>query len=189
MISLTIETIQKVKNGDRIAFKQLYEAYSSYVFNTSFKILKESSIAEEVVQECFVKVWVNRESLEITRDIKPYLFVITKRICLNHLRSSNYLLNYLEELRLTNVNDVEQKVDCLDLERILLDRIEILPTQQKTALKMSRIEGFTHLQIAEKMNLSPNTVKNHITKALSDLRKFLITRNYEAPILLIFLLY
>lgn len=189
MISLTIETIQKVKNSDKIAFKKLYEAYSTYVFQTAYKILKDSSIAEEVVQECFVKIWIHRSSLDVTRDIKPYLFVVTKRICLNHLRSSNYLLNYLEDLRLLNANDVEQKINHHDLERILYDRIEMLPHQQKTALKMSRFEGFTHLQIAEKMNLSPNTVKNHITKAISELRSFLIANNYEAPLLLIILLY
>lgn len=189
MISLTIETIRKVKNGDRIAFKQLYEVYSTYVFQTSYKMLKDSSIAEEVVQECFVKVWINRSSLDVSRDIRPYLFVVTKRICLNHLRNSNYLLSYLEDLRLSDANDVEQKIYHHDLERILYDRIEMLPHQQRMALKMSRFEGFTHLQIAEKMNLSPNTVKNHISKAISELKSFLIANNYKAPLLLIILLY
>lgn len=189
MISLPIETIRKIKKGDSIAFKMLYDVFARYVYITAYKILKDDVIAEEVVQECFVKVWLNRETLDDGRDIKPYLFVLTKRICLNHLRNSNYLLNYLEQLRLSDINDVEEKYDSRELEKILLERIEKLPDQQRIALKMSRIDGFTHMQIAEKMNISPNTVKNHITKALCELRKFLTTSNYEASVLIIFLFF
>ena len=184
MLALPVEIIHAVKAGDRKAFKLLYDTYASFVFEVSYKILKDSSLAEEVVQECFVTLWVKRERMDESKDLASYIFVMAKRLCLNTLRSMNYANTYLQQVQLNNVNDTEQKVNLDELQKSLADRIALLPKQQRIAFELSRMEGFTHQQIADKMGISPNTVKNHISQALAHLRKCLSATNLEIPLLL-----
>lgn len=184
---LSIEIIQAVKLGDRKAFRLLYDTYALFAFNVSYKLLKDKSMAEEVVQECFVNLWLRRQNIDETKAISSLIFVMAKRTCLNNLRKIKYANTYLQQVTLHNINDIEEKIDFHDLERSLVDRIALLPKQQRTAFQLSRMEGYTHQQIAEEMGISPHTVKNHISQALMQLRKCLSATHYELPLFLIFL--
>lgn len=186
MQSEPIEIIRRVKGGDRNAFKIFYNTHAFFVFGIAYRILKDKSMAEEVVQECFVNLWINKEQIEEQKDIRSFIFVIAKRICLNNLRKLNYGHSYLQQVKMNNVNDVEEKINFNELEQALINFIACLPNQQRIAFELSRKEGFTHQQIADKMGISPNTVKNHISKALAELRVYLKSTNYEVPLFLLF---
>lgn len=188
MRNLSRETIVEIKRGDRKAFKKLYDTYASFVYNVSFKILRETSLAEEVVQECFVNLWVKREGIDESKELSFFIFVMAKRICLNYLRKIRYTNKFLDQVKIFDVNDVQQKIDYNELENVFVKYVTLLPKQQRIAFELSRLEGLTHQQIAEEMGISPNTVKNHITQALAYLRKQLIASNYEIPLIIIFFL-
>lgn len=189
MRSLPIEMIRSIKEGDRKAFKIFYDTYASFVYSLSYRILKDNAMAEEVVQECFVNIWLKRETIDEKKEITSFIFVVAKRICLNYLRKIKYANIYLKQIKLNDVNDVEEKIALSDLQKSLSDRIALLPKQQRTAFELSRLEGYTHQQIAEQMGISPNTVKNHITQALAYLRKYLVSTNYEIPLIIFFFLF
>ncbi len=169
----------RVKQGDRGAFRSLYDAYAPMLFDLGFKLLRDTAAAEELVQDCFVKVWSNRAEIREDYEIWPLIYVMAKRLCFNQLRHARVAKKYLVQIEDVVVNDVEQRLDVRELESQLEHSIESLPEQQKKALRLSRLEGYSHQQIAAEMGISPNTVKNHITQALKNLKKNLPQADYH----------
>ncbi|MBE8721935.1 RNA polymerase sigma-70 factor [Sphingobacterium pedocola] len=186
MIAGSTEILLQIKQGDKAAFRLLYDVYAPLVFDLAHKLLKDTAVAEEIVQDCFVKLWGNREQIRIDQNIWPLIYVSAKRLCYNQLRHARVAKNYLKQVENIVVNDVQEKLDLRELEGQLEQSIAKLPKQQKTALQLSRMEGYSHQQIAHEMGISPNTVKNHITQGLKSLRKTLTQAdyNYFVPILL-----
>ncbi|NGF57141.1 RNA polymerase sigma-70 factor [Parapusillimonas sp. SGNA-6] len=168
-----------LKCGDEAAFRELYIAYSPSIFSLGYKVLKNKEWAEEVVQETFLKLWIHREEVDTEKSIWPYLYVIGKRICFNKLRTLRYDQQAVKELYLNSVlMEEENKVSYNELNTLLRHSVEQMPERQRTIWKMSREEGFTHQQIADKLGLSAHTVKNHIVQALKFLRNGLEKSDY-----------
>lgn len=188
MHSLPNNIIYAVKQGDRKAFQVFYNNYALFVFQISYKILRETCHAEDVVQECFVNLWINRENINEHKEITSFIYVIAKRISLNKLREIKYSQVYLEQVSVHHINDVQKKIEYSEFEKAIISKVALLPKQQRTAFELSRFEGYTHQQIADKMGISPNTVKNHISQALVYLKKCVSATKYEIPFLIIYFL-
>lgn len=189
MHSLSKDIIHAVKQGDRKAFEIFYNTYSSFVYQVAYKILRDPYLAEEVVQETFVNLWINKEYIDQSKEITSFIFVIAKRICLNNLRKLKYANTYLTQVSVQYINDVQEKIEYSEFEKSMISKVALLPKQQRIAFELSRFEGFTHQQIADKMGVSPHTVKNHIAQALAYLRKSFRATKYEIPLLIIFFLF
>lgn len=179
MITSADNIVLRVKKGDRDAFRLLYDRYAPFLFDLGFQLLKDTGMAEELVQDCFVKLWAQREQIREDQDIWPFIYVMAKRLCFNQLRHERVARKYRVDIKEPISNDVEQRLHLRELESQLELSIECLPEQQKKALRLSRLEGYTHQQIASEMGISPNTVKNHITQALKNLRKVLPQADYN----------
>lgn len=179
MDNISIEVLINIKQGDKFAFKLLYETFSPLIFDLSYKILKDREAAEEIVQDCFLRVWINREQIDLEKNIWAFIYLSAKRLCFNRLRDFRIANRYLNQIDFEPINDIEQKIDVKDLERRLQRSINNLPEQQKKALNLSRVAGYSHNQIAQEMGISPNTVKNHISQALKSLRKSLVQANCD----------
>ncbi|ERJ57746.1 RNA polymerase sigma-70 factor [Sphingobacterium paucimobilis] len=179
MTTITKGILLRIKQGDRLAFRALYDAYAPLLYDLGFRLLRDTAAAEELVQDCFVKVWSTRAEIQEDRDLWPLIYVMAKRLCFNQLRHARVTRKYLVEVTDVQVNDVEQRLDVRELESHLEHSIESLPEQQKRALRLSRLEGYSHQQIAAEMGISPNTVKNHITQALKNIRKTLPQADYN----------
>ena len=179
MITSVKDILVQIKMGDREAFRSLYDTYAPFVFDLGYKLLKDSGLAEEIVQDCFVKIWATRSEIHEDQEIWPLIYVIAKRLCFNQLRHARVARKYLVQVDDVLINDVEQRLNVRELENQLEHSIENLPEQQKRALRLSRMDGYTHQQIAVEMGISPNTVKNHITQALKNLKKTLPQADYN----------
>lgn len=168
--------IQQLIAGDESAFTAVYELYSEKVYRLAFRFLKDKEQSEEIVQETFINLWLSREKLNREGNMWLYLYVISKRLSLNALRqvgkSSHLfenLLRHISELQ----NTTEEEVLAHDLENYAVKLIEKLPRQQQLVFKLSRVEGLSHKEIAEQLQISPNTVKNHMVEALKTLKMHL----------------
>ena len=188
MHSLPKEIIYAVIQGDRKAFQVLYNNYAQFVYQVSYKILRETFLAEDVVQECFVNLWINRQNIDEQKEVTSFIYVIAKRISLNKLREVKYKSIYLDQVSVNHINDVQEKIEYSEFEKSIISKVALLPKQQRIAFELSRFDGYTHQQIAEKMGISPNTVKNHISQALIYLRKYVSSTKYEIPFLIIYFL-
>ena len=168
--------IRQLIAGDESAFDKIYETYSSKVYRLAFRFLKDSDQSEEIVQECFINLWVNRGRLEAEGNIWLYLYVIAKRLSLNALRricQSRELTENLIKQLITVHNNTEEDLLAHDLEQFTDSVINKLPPQQQRIFRLSRIEHLTHQEIADQLHISPNTVKNHMVEALKTLKSHL----------------
>lgn len=183
--------IDRMKGGDESAFRSLYDQYSRGIYHLAFQLLKDEVTAEEVVQETFLKLWENADRLDAKGDIWNYLYVLAKRNCLNRFRNLNRTKVFLEEIRLRQEMDsyiYDHTFDAKELEDLIQKSIQSLPPKQRTVFEMSRFEGLTHQQIADHLQVSPHTVRNHIVQAMVNIK--IALRNLNYPInYIIFLIF
>ncbi len=167
------ELITRIKEGDEAAFRIVFDSYSSKLYYFSLRFLKEKEPCQEVIQEVFMNLWINRDKLDSQYPIAPYLYTITRRLTLNVLRQVANSQSALEKMWLNlqiSSNETEELVHLEDLERFTEQVLSNLPKQQQLIYRMSRQQELSYDEIAEELNISRNTVKNHLVSALKTLR-------------------
>jgi len=165
----------KASKGNELAFKELFDYYKNYIYSVSFKILKAEMYSEDVLQEVFLKVWLNRAKLSEIDNFKGYLTTIASNHIYNLLRKKTYESLYLEYIDIQTDkyvinNYYRSEASCCfnsDLQRAM----DSLTPQQKRIFRLSRIEGLKHAEIASKFNISKETVKKHVIASLLVIRK------------------
>lgn len=171
--------------GDENAYKQLYEHYSTAIYRVAYRYLHSSGMAEDVVQEIFLAVWNKRADFGDIRALQSYLFLMTKNLCLKHIKDlARESAAHLEFVERINVDEPEADVHYQEL---LNQALRQLPPQQKRAFELAKIQGLSHEMVAKILNLSPSTVNNHITAAVKSI-KFRLQRYTIGLIYLITLL-
>jgi RNA polymerase sigma-70 factor (ECF subfamily) len=174
--SINSNHIQELIAGNESAFDIIYETYCDKIYRLAFRFLKDREQSEEIVQECFINLWMSRQKLNPEGNIWLYLYVIAKRLSLNTLRQicqSRELTGKLINYTATVHNNTEEDVLVHDLEQFTEKIINQLPKQQQLIFRLSRIEHLSHKEIADQLQISPNTVKNHMVEALKTLRSHL----------------
>lgn len=181
MKTISASTIYLLKKGDEASFRLIYEELGGPIYNLSVGFLKDKAWSEEIVQEVFLRLWLNREKLDENGNMWLYLYVLAKRLCLNKLReirrskeSFDQLMITIERISLCTQNDILKA----DLERYVDGVVSLLPERQQVIYKLSRSEGLSHKEISEKLGISSNTVKNHLVEALKTLKKSLQETDY-----------
>lgn len=168
------ELIEKLKNGDSFAFEVLFYKYRNKVKGFAKSMLHSQIDPEEIVQEVFVRVWLKKEAIDPGKDFQSYLFSIAKHLVLDHLKSAvNRKLYFVGEHFQQDLLE-EEGLDAATIENSeekLLGLIEQIPERRREIFRMSRFEGLSYKQIAERLNISENTVDSQIRNALAFLRK------------------
>lgn len=170
------ELLQQLIQGDAGAFRQLYEHYQGRIFLFAYRFTKSKDAAEEVVQEVFVKLWEKREQINIEKNFSAYIIRVTRNLILDGLKKAAYdkkmqqqILHHMRALRDTTAEELLNK----ELERLHKQAIDALSPQKKTIYLLSREEELTYEQIAEKLGISRNTVRNHMADALQTIREYI----------------
>ena len=168
--------LSNVAKGDECAFRTLFEHYWDNIYGVAFAFTKSPVIAEEMVQDVFVKIWLHRDRLPQIKKFNDYLFIIARNHILTLLRKkvneqpfSEHLLEYFQE----RGNNPEDQFMCRETERLVQKAIELLPAQQHTIYCLSREQGLNQEEIAARLNISIHTVKSHMNKALQFIRNYL----------------
>ena len=181
--------ILQVSEGDEYAFRILFDQYRDKIFSIAWKITGVRAAGEDVVQEVFIKLWMNKEKLAEVENLNAYVNTITRNHILNNLRKVAYEQTFLEDLireQSVNIKKVSDPVLYNELQNLVHCAIQQLSPQQKKVFQLSRTEGLKHAEIAAQLNISRSTVKDHMVEALRSIKVFLNT--HESLIgLLIFL--
>lgn len=184
--------INLLRKRDEEAFKEVYYTHSEKLYSVAFQILKDDVLAQEVVQEAFIVLWKNLEELSRDTNLWSYLYVIARRNCLNKLRQLSVSMKYVNEAREileTPSTFVMNKLESVELQLIINNCLAQLPPKQREVFQMSREEGKTHIEIAQELNLSPHTVRNHIVAVLRKLRDKLKSYGYHITLFVLFFLF
>ncbi|WP_461790553.1 RNA polymerase sigma factor [Pedobacter sp.] len=172
-LKLSAAQLSEFREGNEAAFKEIYVLYSSKIYAFAYSFLKDHMQCEEIVQETFLSLWENRRKFDGDRALEPYLFTIAKRQIVDQLRkvvSSKKLRENLLTSIAAQHNDTENEVIFADMLSFADKAISELPKQQQLVFKLSRVEGLSYDEIAERLGLSRNTVKNHLIVAVKKLK-------------------
>jgi RNA polymerase sigma-70 factor (ECF subfamily) len=157
-------------------FTSLFYTYKDRLFGYVFATSHSRYTAEEITQEIFLKLWLCRNELYLVENPESYLFTIAKNKTLNYLRKAQYDEKLAAEIksRMNPLsNNVEEQLSISENNRLLQEAITMLSPQRQLVYRLSRYQGLNHMQIAEEMQLSRNTVKNHLVQALRFIRTYL----------------
>jgi RNA polymerase sigma-70 factor, ECF subfamily len=158
----------------RADFETLFRNYYSSLCSYANQFLKDIDASEEVVQEVMFRIWTKRESLVIDTSMKSYLFRAVRNGCFNVLKHTKVREEY-RSWREQQGNDShlskEDEMIASELEQKIREAIDRLPMERRKVFIMSRYDGLTYGQIAEKLNISVKTVENQMGKALKTLRE------------------
>tara|TARA_R110000868_G_scaffold63710_2_gene192046 strand:+ start:488 stop:1087 length:600 start_codon:yes stop_codon:yes gene_type:complete len=169
--------LQQLIAGNEKAFLTIFNTYRKEVYAYSLSILKSQIYAEEIVQEVFLKIWIKCKDLDQSLALKPYLIVITKNMCLNFLKKAAYDNKMREEIFYQSqktFNPIYSGIRDKELEGIQKEALDLLPTRRRLIFEMSRNEGKSYKEISQELDISINTVKSQMNKALETIRTFLL---------------
>lgn len=173
------------------AFKKLYDEYKNRLYGYVFKITHSAHAAEEITQELFIKLWIERERLPPIENIEHYIFVMAKNRTLNFIRKEANNAKALSELKRTMppaANNVEELMIREDYGEMVEEALNQLSPQRSLVFRLSRYHGLKLDEIAYQLDLSRNTVKNHLVAALHYIRSYLTKHGVTLLWILLFFL-
>lgn len=168
-----VDWIKGLKSGNYEAFNSIYKEYSKRLYAFAKSYLRNDTDVEEIVQEVFLKLWKNRETLQENLSFDSYLFTITKNAILNTIRSKKYNDIYLQHQFLFPSKNIllEEELDFRELEKAYTAAVDSLPSRKREVFILSRVKLLSYNEIAAEMGISVKTVENQMSSALADIRK------------------
>lgn len=172
--------IQKVKEGDNVAFKSLFECFYPKLMALACRFVDEQ-VAKDLVQDVFMSYWEQKEFIEAD-NIQSYLYKWVQNRCLNHIKHQMVVEEYEARVRMAearivyladrmDTNDVLKQVISQDLRELIDISVKKLPPKTAEAFRLCYYHDFSHKEIGEVMGISHRTVETHIRNAILFLRK------------------
>ena len=166
-----------LSKGVKTAYEQLYSDSFAMLYHLCLQYTHDEKVAEEIVQDTFLKLWEVRETLNDQINIRNFLYTITKNNCLNYLRDQKIKLKHQENLKYLemqfNYEALEKLGNYIQFEELRIkidDTISKLPPEIIETFKLSRFEEMSYKEIAQRQGISIKTVESRISKALRILR-------------------
>lgn len=169
------DIIEELTEGNQEAFRMVFKAAYPQVRAFSKGFTKNDADADDIAQQVFIKLWTKRAILANVRNFETYLYTITKNTVLNHMASQKAFMVDISDVRnlsTENTSPLEQ-IEASDLQLLIDMTVENMPPQRQAVYKLSRVEGLSNDQIAERLGLQKKTVENHLNLALGEIRKVL----------------
>ena len=161
-----------IQEGDKLAFKHLFETYFTPLCRFMHLYVKETTIVEELALDIFTYVWENRQTLQIQISLKAYIFQAAKNKCLNVLRQKKLTVS-LDDTQQDIPETDEMSLETEELFNLIQEAVMALPDKCKEVFNLSRTENLTNQEVAAQLNISEKTVEGHITNALKRIKAFL----------------
>lgn len=170
------ELVFLLKESDERAMTEIFDRYWDKLLAVAMNRLQHLEEAEECVQDVFIKVWKLRDKLELKYTLNTYLSAAVRYRVIDTLdrqrKRIQYAADVLEEM--IEISSADKSPEAHMLEKELIERIEAtvkqLPEKCRIVYRMSREEGNSHKEIAQKLDISEKTVEAHLTRAIKDIR-------------------
>ncbi|PZX11380.1 RNA polymerase sigma-70 factor (ECF subfamily) [Breznakibacter xylanolyticus] len=165
--------IDGLARGDHGAYEALFMAYYTPLVVFAVRMVDDEDTARELVQDIFVSFYERNTVLSIHTSLKSHLYQSVRNRCLNHLKREKLLRTHHQHIfddTKESESYFENAVETSELQQRLYHIIAQLPDKCKEVFEMSRFEGFTNQEIADKLAISKRTVETQISKALKFLR-------------------
>jgi len=178
-----IRLLAKLKAGDHVAFEHFYKQYHLQLYHKILNLVRQEIVAEELLQDLFLKVWDKRHLIDPERSFISYLHRIAKNLIADHYR------NLARQIRIERSADIRelQLEDNLDETfpkdlalKAIKEATDTLSEQQRTVFTLSKIEGKSYEEISRQLNISSATIHTHMSRAVKQIREYIRTHHSSA---------
>ncbi len=177
----------RLVKGDADAFTVIFNNYFPRIYSSILVISKSATLAEDIAQEVFTRLWQEHGKAAEINDLSSYLFIAARNKVLNRLSRVNVEAAYQSYLLHQDQQpEKAEQVTYRELDQLIRSGMQQLTPQQQRAFQLSRLQGYTYEQIAAEMQISRSTVKDHIVKALAALRQYLKANGYASLYFILF---
>lgn len=171
-LNLDVLISELSKNNDS-ALEELFNYYYPRLYNFSKAFLKIENGIDDILQEVFVKIWENRKNIKSKETFNAFIYTITRNLLLNELRSrlnNQKLMTEIQKNAVAEEFASMQLIEYKEMSTKIAEVINQLPDRQKEVFKLSREDGLSHKEIAEKLGITTKTVEYHIAQSKDILR-------------------
>jgi RNA polymerase sigma-70 factor (ECF subfamily) len=168
-----LELWQKICQGDKEAFSSLFNSFYQQLYQFAGRFINDAGIAENIVQDIFATLWIQREQLQITSGLKSYLYIAVKNRALTYRKRNLRYISY-EPTDMQKADAAASPEDIYfehELQTAVHQAIARLPNKCRQVYIMKRYDNLHYVEIAEILNISVNTVKTQLQRALTSLVK------------------
>ncbi|MCG8578692.1 MAG: RNA polymerase sigma-70 factor [Bacteroidales bacterium] len=171
--------VKLIRSGDEGAFEKVYTAFFNSLYFFAIQYVDKKAEAENLVQETFLSLWLNKESIsgQSSGSVKSWLYTTLKNKCLNYLEkesNKHQYNNYQRQKQKVDIDILEQMqisdVTFTEIEKLLFEALEQMPEQCRRVFELSRFNGMKNKEIATELNISLKAVEANMTRALKALR-------------------
>ena len=171
-----VELFSEISFGNEEAFDVFFYRYNTKVYYFILHIVKVEEVAEELIHDVFLKIWLNREGLRQIENPGNYLFVAAKNRSLNALAKAAAERRDKEPLDrqvIADRSDPEDELSYKESLALMAQAIQELPEQQRLVFHLSKEQGLSRDEIADRLNVSPHTVKNQLGSARKSIQQYM----------------
>jgi RNA polymerase sigma-70 factor (family 1) len=175
-----VELLSLLKHGDKRAFDHFYKLYSLPIYRKLLKMIKVDILAEELMQDVFVRLWDKRHLIEPGQPFKSYLYLIAQNLVYDFYRKVAREERLQSEIKAFSTElylHTEEKLFLKETREILDKAINQLPAQQKLVFNLCKMEGKSYEEVSGTLGISTSTVNGHIVKATKNIQEYMF--NYQ----------
>lgn len=171
------EIIALLQKGNVYAYELIFRRYYISLCGFATRFVQQPEVAEEIVQNIFLKLWEKKEHIAIETSLKSYLFRAIHNSCNNylaHTKVKNKYISFTQDVIARQEHQTDPVLDSLaykELDENITKAIEGLPSECKKIFKLSRFDGLKYAEIARQLGISIKTVETQISRALTRLRE------------------
>jgi len=159
-----------IRNNHKKAFDEVYQRYWTKLYRAAYNILKDQEASSDIIQEVFSDLWLKRKQ-KTPSCLSSYLYGMVRNQVFNYLRNNAISKTHLERMHhVAFIEQTEQMVNFNQLQEAYTESVHALPERCREVFQLSRNEHLSIKEIAQRLNISPKTVENQMTKALKHLR-------------------
>ena len=174
MIKLDVELVLGVQRDDVSSFDALYWKYHQVVYRNIVKLVKDTTAAEDILQEVFVKLWQKRHSIDVSKSVAGWLFVISFNLSVSYTKKRLREQALYSSLFYETHGHEEDFKEYEQQHRLLETAIGQLSPQKKKIITLCKLEGKTYEEAAKELNISRHTVKEYLSSAMVNLNDYLL---------------
>lgn len=180
-------TLIQMSRGDESAFDSIYWAYNSYIYNFIYSLLYDKSMAEDLTQTVFLKIWERRKDIDPEQHFEAYVFTIARHLIYKETENRLFSEQFMEVLSTRADCDVstENLIEAKFVQEYIDTLIENLPPSRREIFKLSRYLHLSNKEIANRLSISEKTVETQIYRSLCYLKQRLSTHEGVGVLLLL----
>jgi len=169
--------VRKIKKGDREGFRTLYDRYHEQLYFLAKRYLKDQYLAEDAVQDIFLKVWIKREILQ-SSSIKGFLFTTMKNHLIDTIREQKTSDRVKEDIKIISQNnhlksETVEKLIYDEYREVVKKALQNISPEKRKVFEMKNFEGLSNAEVADKKGVSINTVKTQFYLGTKYVRSYL----------------